>query len=90
MDLIHHSYDKIKLKRPYDAIDVLQKLIPFRYRLNKDTVFRVFDQTRRSTIDIPIHQLVENVNPNTQLTPRVKVEYLRMIREWCKSHANKK
>lgn len=89
LDVIHNAYDKISLKRPYDAIKVLQKLVPFRYRICPETVFRVFDQTRRTTIDIPVSELVTTIPKNTQLTPRNKLEFLRLIRENLSSKTTK-
>ncbi len=86
MDFIDQAYRQIKMKRPLDAVRLLQQMVPFRYRVNQDTVFRVFDSEKRRTLDIPIAELQIPGLRKSELTKSFKAILQRQIIDYCASH----
>lgn len=80
LEVIENAYKSIKMKRPYDAILFLQKMVPCRYRVNDSTVFRVFDHVNKKTIDIPATELLDSTSIHQELTTKYKSLLIDKIR----------
>jgi hypothetical protein len=86
MELIHQAYCQIKLKRPLDAVRLLQQMVPFRYRINSNTIFRVFDSEKKRTLDIPISELQVPELVKSELTRSLKEKLHTQITNYCLNH----
>ena len=86
MEFIDQAYNKIKMKRPLDAVRLLQQMVPFRYRVNPNTVFRVFDSEKRRTLDIPVSELQIPGIIKSELTRSLRTQIQRQLTNYCLNH----
>jgi hypothetical protein len=86
MDFIDQAYRQIKMKRPLDAVRLLQQMVPFRYRVNPNTVFRVFDSEKRRTLDIPVAELQIPGISKSELTRSLRTQLQSQITNYCLNH----
>ena len=86
MDFIDQAYRQIKMKSPLDAVRLLEQMVPFRYRVNSNTVFRVFDSTKRRTLDIPVSELQLQGLVKSELTRSLKQKIQAQITNYCLNH----
>jgi hypothetical protein len=86
MDFIDQAYRQIKMKSPLDAVRLLQQMVPFRYRVNSNTVFRVFDSTKRRTLDIPLSELQLQGLVKSELPRSLKQKIQTQITNYCLNH----
>ena len=86
MEFIDQAYRQIKMKRPLDAVRLLQQMVPFRYRVNPNTVFRVFDSEKRRTLDVPVSELQIPGIIKSELTRSLRTQIQRQLTNYCLNH----
>jgi hypothetical protein len=86
MEFIHNAYKQIKMKRPIDAIHLLQQMVPFRYRFTPQTTLRIFDHVQKRTFDISMHDLGLSHISKSELTRSFKSQLKHQIHQYAESH----